>query len=242
MSRTWFSRRGLTCESETFSIKTYSNADADLNGNRLLTTLDLVPGVSLAPIGSTPNANAASLSSSVLNMQPANASFGGVMTTGGQSIAGVKKFVSGLSIATGTDIFDEYTHYNCICTFTLSGGGGAYSDLLVNGIPTNANAFPVTIYISGNHCIVEIPYFNATITAGTPLGWQLSTFTPDVPAVRNAIMQGFCLDDAGHLQTCSIIAAGPDPLVIIFENLFGVTNAVQIGTPENQLLHYLKYQ
>lgn len=46
--------------------------------------------VTLAAIGSTPNANAASLSGQILNLQPASASFGGVVTTGTQTFAGSK--------------------------------------------------------------------------------------------------------------------------------------------------------
>jgi hypothetical protein len=50
--------------------------------------------ISLAAIGSTPNANAATLTGSVLNLQPASASFGGVVTTGTQTFAGEKTFNS----------------------------------------------------------------------------------------------------------------------------------------------------
>lgn len=50
--------------------------------------------VTLAAIGATPNANGATLSTQVLNLQPASASFGGVMTTGAQTFAGVKTFAS----------------------------------------------------------------------------------------------------------------------------------------------------
>lgn len=46
--------------------------------------------VTLAVIGSTPNANAASLSGQVLNLQPASSSFGGVVTTGTQTFYGTK--------------------------------------------------------------------------------------------------------------------------------------------------------
>jgi len=48
--------------------------------------------ISLAAIGSTPNANAATLTGSVLNLEPASASFGGVVTTGTQTFAGAKTF------------------------------------------------------------------------------------------------------------------------------------------------------
>ncbi len=50
--------------------------------------------VTLSAIGSSPNANAASLTGQVLNLQPASASFGGVVTTGTQTFGGVKTLTS----------------------------------------------------------------------------------------------------------------------------------------------------
>jgi hypothetical protein len=47
-------------------------------------------GITLSAIGSTPNANGSTITGTVLNLQPANASFGGVITTGSQTIAGAK--------------------------------------------------------------------------------------------------------------------------------------------------------
>lgn len=52
--------------------------------------------VTLAAIGSSPNANAATLSTQVLNLEPANGTFGGVVTAIAQSFAGLKTFVSNL--------------------------------------------------------------------------------------------------------------------------------------------------
>ena len=49
--------------------------------------------VTLAAIGAVPNANGATLTGQALNLQPASASFGGVLTTGAQSIAGTKTMV-----------------------------------------------------------------------------------------------------------------------------------------------------
>lgn len=48
--------------------------------------------VTLTAVGAVPNANAASLSGQVLNLQPANASFPGVVTTLTQTFAGDKTF------------------------------------------------------------------------------------------------------------------------------------------------------
>lgn len=44
----------------------------------------------LGAIGATPNANGATITGSTLNLEPASASFGGVVTTGTQTFAGVK--------------------------------------------------------------------------------------------------------------------------------------------------------
>ena len=48
--------------------------------------------ISLSAIGSTPNANGATLSSNTLNLQPASATYGGVVTTDFQELAGQKRF------------------------------------------------------------------------------------------------------------------------------------------------------
>jgi len=53
--------------------------------------------LSLAAIGITPNANGASIVGSLLSLQPADASFGGVITTGAQTIAGSKSFSNDLT-------------------------------------------------------------------------------------------------------------------------------------------------
>lgn len=53
--------------------------------------------VTLTAVGSSPNANGASLSSQALTLQPADASFPGVVSTAAQSFAGNKNFVNSLS-------------------------------------------------------------------------------------------------------------------------------------------------
>lgn len=54
----------------------------------------------MAAIGATPNANGATISGSTLNLQPASTSFGGVVTTGTQSFAGAKTFVTATDFLT----------------------------------------------------------------------------------------------------------------------------------------------
>jgi len=58
--------------------------------------------LSLSAIGSTPNANAGTITGTVLNLQPASASFGGVVTTGTQTFAGAKTFSVDATINTLT--------------------------------------------------------------------------------------------------------------------------------------------
>lgn len=57
--------------------------------------------VTLAAVGSSPNANAATLTGQVLNLEPASASFPGVVTTAAQTFAGAKTFNS--NILSGVD-------------------------------------------------------------------------------------------------------------------------------------------
>jgi hypothetical protein len=52
----------------------------------------------LANIGSTPNANGATISGSNLNLEPASASYGGVVTTTAQTFAGAKTFNSDIKV------------------------------------------------------------------------------------------------------------------------------------------------
>lgn len=56
----------------------------------------------LAAIGSSPNANGATISGSTLTLEPADGSFGGVVTTGTQTIAGAKTFSSAFTSSTST--------------------------------------------------------------------------------------------------------------------------------------------
>ncbi len=54
--------------------------------------------LSLAPIGASSNANGATIAGTVLNLEPASSSFGGVVTTGAQSYAGIKTFTEAINL------------------------------------------------------------------------------------------------------------------------------------------------
>lgn len=128
---------GATGETDT-TINNYSSANYISNGDnrkvaigkldtQLLATqtqlaaLDAINSqdVTVGAIGSTPNANALTLSGQVLNVEPASASFGGVVTTGTQTFAGNKTFANDV---------------------TVSGNQTITGDLTVNGTTTTINS------------------------------------------------------------------------------------------------------
>jgi len=105
----------------------------------------------LSAIGSSPNANGATLTGSVLNLEPASASFGGVITTGTQTIAGNKTF-NGL-IGVGTSPTHKLQVSNTTSTIrafqsisTITGAGTAF----VSAGATNNYGFRGAIATAAN--------------------------------------------------------------------------------------------
>ena len=76
--------------------------------------------LALAAVGGTPNANAATLSGGTLNLQPASASFGGVVTTTTQSFVGAKTMVNDLA---------------CSANILLPQGASGVGTIVVGGTP-----------------------------------------------------------------------------------------------------------
>lgn len=108
--------------------------------------------VTLAAVGSSPNANGATLSGQVLNLEPADATNPGVITIGPQSIAGSKTFSDQIQADGGIDV-----------TATIG------TDVLNIGV-TNANIINIgsdgnTVNIDGT---VNIDYTPADTTDWAP--------------------------------------------------------------------------
>lgn len=80
------------------------NAPTDITGNLTATNLSgtNTGDVTLTAVGATPNANGASLSGQALTLQPADGTNPGVVTTGAQTIAGVKTFSSAPNLSSLT--------------------------------------------------------------------------------------------------------------------------------------------
>ena len=118
---------------------------SDANG---LGTWTTPAGVTtMAAIGSTPNANGATISGVNLNLEPASATYGGVVTTGAQTFAGAKTFSPTLTAAAngetlvGLDINPTFTNgsYTGLTNYGLRvqgigfgrGGGGIETNTAV---------------------------------------------------------------------------------------------------------------
>lgn len=77
--------RTVSVDTTVVGSKSWSNSRFEVLGS--------APTLSFAPIGSSPNANGASYSGGVITLQPANSSFGGLITSGNQSMYGIKNLV-----------------------------------------------------------------------------------------------------------------------------------------------------
>ena len=109
--------------------------------------------VTLAAVGSSPNANGASLSGQALNLQPADATYPGIVTTGTQTIAGDKTF-------TGATVFQGATIQ--ANNFTVMPQGTANS-----GANYNSNAFNVnSSYWTGSAAAQDSWVWQSVLGAG----------------------------------------------------------------------------
>ena len=116
----------------------------------------------MAAIGATPNANGATISGSTLNLQPADASFGGVVTTGTQTLAGAKTFSSSATFNAGVSVLGGGTFSTAASGMQLVGS----STLFYNaGISTSTPA-TLTTGVSSARFIVGTAAVG-TFTSGT---------------------------------------------------------------------------
>jgi hypothetical protein len=118
---------------------------------------------SLSAIGATPNANAATITGAVLNLQPADASFGGVVTTAAQTFAGDKTFngqINSSSVVPRTtkiyNIGSTSLRYNQVNAAKLQIVNEAASGVLTGTRTDGAN---YAIQVAGN--------FNCSATVGS---------------------------------------------------------------------------
>lgn len=138
----------------------------DTVSNRMGSTAIPASGVlTLSAIGATPNANAATIAGTVLNLEPASASFGGVATTAAQTFAGLKTFSSGIQLPTtgGTPAtFDWYSTSTALYTPTMN--AGSIITMTSNG--AGATQLSIRLTRTGNVVNCVIPQFSVTVAVG----------------------------------------------------------------------------
>jgi hypothetical protein len=150
---------------ETITLTTLgTSGEATLIGSTLNIPNYADGGVlSVGAIGASPNANAATITGTVLNLEPASASFGGVVTTGTQAFAGFKTF--GNSGSDNTVNIDHTSGAGIGLTITKGGNG---EGLIVNKTGGSGNAVTVT---GGTTSLQELSgtsaVFSSSVTATT---------------------------------------------------------------------------
>jgi hypothetical protein len=182
--------------------------------------------LSLASIGAVPNANGASISGTVLNLQPASASFGGIVTTSNQTLGAGNKTFGGTIGLNGTTANSSY-----FINGSMNSTGFARIAL------TNPNA--------GNGAGVGALYTN---DVGSVLQYYVASFAnlyaPDATMIRSNGTNGikFTHDGAGSKIRwgTSNLPNGIDWSV--YAN-WDATSFVHTGIPalttENRLLGYV---
>ena len=101
--------------------------------------------VTLSAIGATPNANGATLTGQVLNLQPADGSFGGVVTTGTQTLAGAKTFSSTLTASSGLTLTTGALNLTATSgALTLSGMSASSLSFGANNVTFTSGNFNTT--------------------------------------------------------------------------------------------------
>jgi Collagen triple helix repeat (20 copies) len=141
--------------------------------------------MSIAAVGATPNANGATLTGSVYNLEPASASFPGVVTTGTQTFAGTKTFTSlnttPWSLGSGNEMwalngtaadatgYINYSGYNAGTTYfrsTVIGNGKGAAIATFNGTTSVASfTNPIVGSITGNAATVTtLPALSGVVT------------------------------------------------------------------------------
>jgi hypothetical protein len=140
---------------------TGTSGAATLVGNTLNVPNYADGGVlSLSAIGGTANANGATITGTVLNLQPADASFGGVVTTGTQTFAGAKTFSSDI-VVNGVNIG--------------RGVGNVSSNTAIGQLALNSNTIGQTNVGVGVYALFENTIGNNNTVIGYSTGRGITT-------------------------------------------------------------------
>lgn len=139
--------------------------------------------VTLAAVGSSPNANGASLSGQQLNLQPADATNPGVITTGSQTIAGNKTLngtmtVTGQADAVQLTVIGNGTQTNNILHVRTSGGTSRLT--IANDGTTTVNGSLSSTNMTANPTASTIMLRDASVNTAA------NNFVPELASTATA--------------------------------------------------------
>jgi hypothetical protein len=181
MSRRWFSRKGLTAESEQFDIVVKDLTRGKMNGQRLLTAADLPLGnqLTMAEIANNPNANGGSIIEDQLFLQPANQNFGGVVTTSNQQFSGEKQFNDGIYLGADQRLLDTYQTWIATVGNISIASPGVVTDYYLVGQEISIPEVTLKITQIGDLILITFPWFGFSFSDITPIsGFYLNDITP----------------------------------------------------------------
>jgi len=162
--------------------------------------------LSLSAIGGTANANAATITGTVLNLQPASDSFGGVVTTGTQTFAGTKTLTGDLFISKSAPSIQLKAANSSVAGFILANASGTHHWSLNTdaGGAGEQGEFRIANSILGNNAI-KIETNNAVTLLGGLAGTSASfsstaTATAFIPSGATVPTNGMYLSAANTLN------------------------------------------
>jgi hypothetical protein len=169
--------------------------------------------VTLTTIGATPNANAASLVGQQLQLQPADASFPGIISISGQVFSGEKVFLDGVEVRTdqlqvtnGANIVcDGYTETEKLAIrypTTLAGNGMIY-----HGDPTDLADRFIHRY-KGHYFGYRAGNFGSTAANNTNHGFGESTLQAVTTGLENTALGYRGLYSLTTGQSCTAVGSG----------------------------------
>ena len=174
----------------------------------------------LTQIGSSSNANGATLSGTVLNLQPANSSFGGVVTTGTQTFGGTKTFtnqvnIDGLTVSTGagTGLYNTSVGNNSLPLNTTGFANTSFGYFSLSKNTTGnentsngVNALLNNVSGSQNTAFGNTALSNTTGSFNTSVGYRC--FESITTGTYNTAIGHWATMSAGNLTNATAIGAG----------------------------------
>jgi parallel beta-helix repeat protein len=210
-----------------YNCSTFSNGGTlttDASGNVVCANDDGGGGGTgvdtLAAIGSSPNANGATISGTTLTLQPASSSFGGVVTTGSQTFSGSKTFTGGNVTITRTNnyafLVEDGSSFDVFVVDTSSREAIVNGNVDIAGNTTLGSSVSDSVVVNGviqgaNALVFEgatLDAFELTLAVEDPTGDQTITI-PDTAGVNDEIcllVLGNCSGGTGSDEFITVAA------------------------------------